>query len=72
MPLDHPTPDDPKQWVELALRQNPVRTAADFRILPGALAAMKKLQEAGYLLFLVSNQPNQAKRKACREPIWSE
>ena len=27
---------------------------------------MKRLQEAGYLLFVVSNQPNQAKRKATR------
>jgi D-glycero-D-manno-heptose 1,7-bisphosphate phosphatase len=40
------------------------RTAADFAILPGALEAMKRLQDAGYLLFLVSNQPNRAKRKA--------
>jgi D-glycero-D-manno-heptose 1,7-bisphosphate phosphatase len=42
------------------------RTAADFRILPGVLQAMKRLQAAGYLLFLVSNQPNQAKQKATR------
>jgi len=42
------------------------RTAADFQILPGALEAMKSLQDAGYLLFVVSNQPNQAKRKATR------
>ena len=40
------------------------RTVADFTILPGALEAMKQLADAGYLLFLVSNQPNQAKRKA--------
>jgi D-glycero-D-manno-heptose 1,7-bisphosphate phosphatase len=40
------------------------RTAVDFQILPGALEAMKRLQDAGYLLFVVSNQPNQAKRKA--------
>jgi len=40
------------------------RTGKDFRILPGTLEAMKGLQEAGYLLFVVSNQPNQAKRKA--------
>ena len=40
------------------------RTADDFTILPGALEAMKQLADAGYLLFLVSNQPNQAKRKA--------
>ena len=42
------------------------RTAADFQLLPGALEAMKRLQAAGYLLFVVSNQPNQAKRKATR------
>jgi D-glycero-D-manno-heptose 1,7-bisphosphate phosphatase len=42
------------------------RTVADFRILPGALDAMQRLKEAGYLLFVVSNQPNQAKRKATR------
>jgi D-glycero-D-manno-heptose 1,7-bisphosphate phosphatase len=42
------------------------RGVDDLRILPGALEAMKKLQDAGYLLFLVSNQPNQAKRKASR------
>lgn len=40
------------------------RKADDFTILPGALEAMKQLADAGYLLFLVSNQPNQAKRKA--------
>lgn len=40
------------------------RTAGDFTLLPGALDAMKQLADAGYLLFLVSNQPNQAKRKA--------
>jgi len=42
------------------------RTAVDFRILPGALEAMKRLREAGFLLFVVSNQPNQCKRKATR------
>ena len=40
------------------------RTVADFQLMPGALDAMKRLQGAGYLLFVVSNQPNQAKRKA--------
>jgi D-glycero-D-manno-heptose 1,7-bisphosphate phosphatase len=42
------------------------RTAADFQLLPGALEAMKRLQAAGYLLFVVSNQPNQDKRKATK------
>lgn len=42
------------------------RTAADFTILPGVLQAMTDLRAAGYLLFVVSNQPNQAKGKATR------
>ena len=42
------------------------RTAADFQLLPGVLDAMRRLQEAGFLLFVVSNQPNQAKRKATK------
>jgi D-glycero-D-manno-heptose 1,7-bisphosphate phosphatase len=42
------------------------RVAADFQLLSGALEAMKQLQDAGYLLFVVSNQPNQAKRKATK------
>ncbi|MBV8630607.1 MAG: HAD family hydrolase [Silvibacterium sp.] len=39
-------------------------TPADFEFVPGALSAMQKLQAAGYLLFLVSNQPNFAKGKS--------
>jgi len=42
------------------------RIAADFHLLLGALETMKQLQDAGYLLFVVSNQPNQAKRKATK------
>ncbi len=42
------------------------RRAADFQIVPGAMDAMVRLQDAGYRLFVVSNQPNQAKRKATR------
>ena len=32
LPLDHPTPDDPKAWVDLALKQNPVLTSAAFQV----------------------------------------
>jgi outer membrane protein len=32
LPLDHPNPDDPKAWVELALKQNPVLTSSSFQI----------------------------------------
>jgi D-glycero-D-manno-heptose 1,7-bisphosphate phosphatase len=39
------------------------RTAADFAPVPGAGAALLRLRAAGLLLFVVSNQPNAAKKK---------
>ena len=39
------------------------RTVAQLRMLPGVAAAAKRLQDAGFLLFIVSNQPNYAKGK---------
>jgi D-glycero-D-manno-heptose 1,7-bisphosphate phosphatase len=39
-------------------------TAAQFEVLPGVPEALRRLQAAGYLLFVVSNQPNYAKRKS--------
>jgi D-glycero-D-manno-heptose 1,7-bisphosphate phosphatase len=44
-------------------------TAADFTLAPGALEALRRLQRAGFLLFVVSNQPNYAKRKASLEEL---
>ena len=32
LPLDHPNPDDPKAWVDLALKQNPALTSAAFQV----------------------------------------
>lgn len=32
LPLDHPNPDDPRQWVDLALKQNPVLSSAAFQV----------------------------------------
>ena len=32
LPLDHPNPDDPKAWVDLATRQNPALTSASFQV----------------------------------------
>jgi D-glycero-D-manno-heptose 1,7-bisphosphate phosphatase len=43
------------------------RRAADYRPIPGAFAAMRRLEAAGFLLFIVSNQPNMAKAKATRD-----
>ncbi|MGC2163480.1 MAG: HAD family hydrolase [Silvibacterium sp.] len=39
-------------------------TAAECALIPGVPAALRQLQDAGFLLFLVSNQPNYAKGKA--------
>jgi D-glycero-D-manno-heptose 1,7-bisphosphate phosphatase len=38
--------------------------AADFYLIDGVLDALRRLQEADYLLFLVSNQPNYALGKS--------
>lgn len=38
-------------------------TAEDFELLPGVRRALRRLRDAGYLLILVSNQPNYAKGK---------
>ncbi|HVV98432.1 MAG TPA: TolC family outer membrane protein [Rhodanobacteraceae bacterium] len=32
LPLDHPNPDDPKEWVDVALKQNPALTSAAFQV----------------------------------------
>lgn len=32
LPLDHPTPDDPAAWVDVALKQNPALAAASFNV----------------------------------------
>jgi D-glycero-D-manno-heptose 1,7-bisphosphate phosphatase len=42
---------------------------AEVHILPGAVDAARRLQDAGYLLFIVSNQPSFAKGKVSLETI---
>ncbi len=42
---------------------------ADLALVPGMELGLKELQEAGYLLFLVSNQPSFAKGKTSLEEI---
>ncbi len=44
-------------------------TATDFALVPGALEALWRLQTAGFLLFVVSNQPNYSKGKATLEEL---
>jgi len=43
--------------------------AADFALAPGALEGLRRLRRAGFLLFVVSNQPNYAKGKATLEEL---
>ncbi|HYG75998.1 MAG TPA: HAD family hydrolase [Planctomycetota bacterium] len=44
-------------------------TTDELVMIPGCVAAAKKLQDAGYLLFIVSNQPSYAKGKTSLENI---
>lgn len=41
----------------------------DFTMMPGTIPALKKASSAGYLLFIVSNQPSFAKGKTTMENI---
>ena len=41
----------------------------DFQLLPGVVESLGKLQEAGFLLFLISNQPSYAKGKTTLEEL---
>ena len=44
-------------------------TPEQFELLPDVIPALGLLRDAGYLLFVVSNQPNYAKGKACMETL---
>jgi D-glycero-D-manno-heptose 1,7-bisphosphate phosphatase len=46
-------------------------TADDFEFVSGAIDGLRDLQAAGFLLFLVSNQPNYAKGKSSFEALRS-
>ena len=51
-------------WNPKASQYESPLTADDFQLLPGVLGALAELQRAGFLLFVVSNQPNYAKGKS--------
>ena len=44
-------------------------TAEQFELLPKVIPALQLLNDSGYLLFVVSNQPNYAKSKASIETL---
>jgi outer membrane protein len=47
LPLDHPNPDDPKAWVDLALKQNPALTSSALQV--DAANANVNTARAGHL-----------------------
>ena len=53
---------DTQQW------ESP-RTPHEFKLGEGVLPALAQLQAAGFLLFVVSNQPNQAKGKSTAQAL---
>ena len=44
-------------------------TPEQFELLPKVIPALRLLQDCGYLLFVVSNQPNHAKGKASKDTL---
>ncbi len=64
LPLDHPNPDDPKQWVDLALKQNPVLSSAALNV--DAANANINSQRAGHLPTL------NAHLGYSRAPTWGD
>jgi outer membrane protein len=64
LPLDHPTPDDPKQWVDLALKQNPVLTSSALNV--DAANANVNSARAGHLPVLNANLGYS------RAPTWAD
>lgn len=45
------------------------RRVEDLRMIPGAAEALRRFADAGWLLFIVTNQPNVAKGKARLEDV---
>ncbi len=55
-------------YTDTAAFESP-RNVADVALLPGVGRALKNFQDSGFLLFIVSNQPNAAKGKNTREEL---
>lgn len=45
------------------------RVTGDLRMIEGVTAALQRFVDAGWLLFIITNQPNVAKGKATREDV---
>ncbi len=55
-------------YADTAAWESP-RQPSEFELTEGALPALAKLRDAGFLLFLVSNQPNAAKGKSSPDAL---
>ena len=64
LPLDHPSPDDPVAWVDLALKQNPVLASNALNV--DAASANINTQRAGHLPVL------NASLGYSRSPTWGD
>ncbi|MEO6688491.1 MAG: TolC family outer membrane protein [Dokdonella sp.] len=64
LPLDHPTPDDPAAWVDVALKQNPTLSSAALQV--DAANANINTARAGHLP-TISGQLSYG-----RSPSWSD
>jgi len=64
LPLDHPNPDDPKAWVELALKQNPSLSSSAYQV--DAAEANIRTARAGHLPTL------NAQVGYTRAPSWGD
>lgn len=64
LPLDHPNPDDPKAWVDVALKQNPTLSSAALQV--DAAGANINTARAGHLP-TITGQVGYA-----RSPIWAD
>jgi outer membrane protein len=64
LPLDHPKPDDPAAWVDVALKQNPVLTSAAYQV--DAANANIRTARAGHLPVL------DAHVSYARAPTWGD
>jgi D-glycero-D-manno-heptose 1,7-bisphosphate phosphatase len=56
-------------WNEATQRFESPLTTEQFELLPKVISALQLLRDKGFLLFLVSNQPNFAKGKASMETL---
>lgn len=50
-------------WYDSSSEWEAPRTLEDLEMVPGAIAALRRLADAGWLLFVITNQPSAAKGK---------